>query len=138
VVEVLAVGVQCLRHLCGVLRLGAGHQLGDDDVELLVGFGLELAVLHDARDLGLDRLRQRLVLHALGHGAADVLHALAQRRVCRPLLPLVEDELRLARRVVVRMGIACGERRTGESERQRRGNGALPDAFRLDHGASPQ
>jgi hypothetical protein len=36
------------------------------------------------------------------------------------------------------MGIACGERGSPESERQRRGYGALPDAFRLDQGASPQ
>ena len=112
-------------------RLGARHQLRDHQVKLRVGLGLELAVLHDAGHLRVHLVRERLVLHAGAERGADVLHALAERRVGRPLLALVENEFRFARAVVVLVrGLAVGGG-TGECERECDCNCGLPDHVNL-------
>src|SRR5262245_32730524 len=157
-IEVLAVGVERFRYALGARatglvfhlafhRLGAGHQLGDHDVQLFVGRGLQLAVLHDGRYFAGDLGSERLVLpgrrfvcmdcfHVLCERAADVLHALTQRRVGRPLLPLVENQFRFASRMAMIVRRLTVDGRPREYERDRQCEHGLPDAS-CRHGESP-
>ena len=82
-------------------RFDTVGQVADDDMELRIGLGVELAVLHDKRDLRVDIVCQGIVpgrreLAGVGgrqcffSEGADRSHAMAQRIVGAPLLAGIE------------------------------------------------
>ena len=103
-------------------RIVAFDHRGQDPVQHFVGFGIELAVLHDAGDLRVDLFAEGVVLRgaelAAMHGGqlridrvADRRHALAQRLVAGPLLAGIQ--LQRGRAVLMLVSVLRGRMRAG-------------------------
>ena len=130
-------------------RLDAFADVGDDQVQLRIGLRLQLAVGDDAAHFAIHLLRQLAILcrgqlafvnvvqRGL-HVLADVLHALAQRRVGGPLLALVQRQFGRSGAMLVRMGVLFSGRKAGcgNAERQSGGSGQFPDAIASRHKSS--
>ncbi|MNV66587.1 hypothetical protein D3C71_1593450 [compost metagenome] len=136
-----AIGVECLGHLHHPFRarlvaflalrgIHAAQNLADHDVQLGIGLGFELAVLHDVRDLFGDFRAKGVVVGCLGlarvgqrqravHGLVHGIHALAQRGIDVPFLARIEFDF-LGRGRTVVMGTRAGSQR---GKRQGQGGG---------------